>query len=74
MLINPLVYASEGLRATLAPQFQHLAVVAVIAALLVFDLLLLAVGLRQFDKKANQPIGRCGAGALVPESKTHNAV
>ena len=52
VLINPLVYASEGLRATLVPQFQHLPVVAVLGALLFFDVLLLVVGLRQFEKKA----------------------
>lgn len=64
MLINSLVYASEGLRATLAPQFQHLAVVAVIAALLVFDFLLLAVGLRH--KKAisqSDGVGRAPSSA-----------
>lgn len=52
VLINPLVYASEGMRATLVPQFPHLPVLAVLIALLFFDVLLLAVGLRQFDKKA----------------------
>jgi ABC-2 type transport system permease protein len=52
VLINPLVYASEGLRATLVPQFQHLPVTAVLIALLFFDILLLLVGLRQFEKKA----------------------
>jgi ABC-2 type transport system permease protein len=52
VLINPLVYASEGLRASLVPGFPHLSTVAVLAALLFFDVLLLAVGLRQFDKKA----------------------
>lgn len=52
VLINPLVYASEGMRATLVPQFPHLPVTAVLAALIFFDVLLLAVGLRQFDKKA----------------------
>jgi ABC-2 type transport system permease protein len=52
VLINPLVYASEGLRATLAPQFSHLSVVAVLSALTFFDVLLLVVGLRQFEKKA----------------------
>ena len=52
VLINPLVYASEGLRATLVPQFLHLSATAVLVALLVFDVLLLAVGLRQFEKKA----------------------
>jgi ABC-2 type transport system permease protein len=52
VLINPLVYASEGLRASLVPQFPHLTTVAALAALVAFDILLLALGLRQFDKKA----------------------
>lgn len=52
VLINPLVYASEGLRGTLVPQFSHLPLLAVIIALAAFDALLLAVGLRQFRNKA----------------------
>jgi ABC-2 type transport system permease protein len=52
VLINPLVYASEGMRASLVPQFPHLSLVAVIVALIFFDLLLLMLGLRQFKKKA----------------------
>jgi ABC-2 type transport system permease protein len=53
VLINPLVYASEGMRATLVPGFSsHLPVAAILAALVFFDLLLLWVGLRQFEKKA----------------------
>lgn len=52
VLINPLVYASEGLRATLVPQFPHLWLPAVLVALTVFDILLLVVGLRQFRNKA----------------------
>ena len=52
VLINPLVYASEGLRAMLVPQSPHLSTVAVLAALVFFDVLLLVVGLRQFEKKA----------------------
>jgi ABC-2 type transport system permease protein len=52
VLINPLVYASEGLRATLVPQFPHLSMLAVLVALVFFDALLLVVGLRQFEKKA----------------------
>jgi len=52
VLINPLVYASEGLRAMLVPKFPHLSTIAVLAALLFFDVLLLAIGLRQFEKKA----------------------
>ena len=52
VLINPLVYASEGMRATLVPQFPHLSIAAVLIALLFFDVLLLVVGLRQFEKKS----------------------
>jgi ABC-2 type transport system permease protein len=52
VLVNPLVYASEGLRATLVPQSPHLSLTAVIVMLFVFDLLLLVVGLRQFNKKS----------------------
>jgi ABC-2 type transport system permease protein len=52
VLINPLVYASEGLRGTLVPQFPHLPLPAVLIALVVFDLLFLATGLRQFHRKS----------------------
>jgi len=52
VLINPLVYASEGLRGTLVPQFPHLPVMAVVVVLAAFDLMFLAVGLRQFHGKA----------------------
>jgi len=52
VLINPLVYASEGMRATLVPQFPHLPIWAVLGALVSFDVLLLVVGLWQFEKKA----------------------
>lgn len=52
VLINPLAYASEGLRATLVPQFPHLSLPLILVALSTFDILLLVVGLRQFRKKA----------------------
>ena len=52
VLINPLAYASEGLRASLVPQFPHLPTLAIVAALAVFDGLLLVIGLRQFESKA----------------------
>jgi ABC-2 type transport system permease protein len=52
VLVNPLVYASEGLRGTLVPQFPHLPLIVVLLALLFFDSLLLMVGLRQFRHKA----------------------
>jgi len=50
--VNPLVYASEGLRGTLVPQFPHLPVLVVLVALTVFDALFLGAGLRQFRCKA----------------------
>lgn len=52
VLINPLVYASEGLRGALAPQFPHIDTMVVIAALAVIDIALLYVGLKKFQSKA----------------------
>jgi ABC-2 type transport system permease protein len=52
VLINPLVYASEGLRGSLVPQFPHMSIVAVLLVLLMFDLLFLVIGLRKFRHKA----------------------
>jgi len=52
VLVNPLVYASEGLRGALVPQFPHLPVIVVFLGLVIFDALLLIVGLRQFHRKA----------------------
>ncbi|HXY52723.1 MAG TPA: ABC transporter permease [Terriglobales bacterium] len=52
VLMNPLVYASEGLRGTLVPQFPHLPLIGVLVGLIVFDTMLLSAGLRQFQKKA----------------------
>ena len=52
VLVNPLVYASEGLRGALVPQFPHLPIIAVMVGLLGFDVLFLLLGLRQFRKKA----------------------
>ena len=52
VLVNPLVYASEGLRGVLAPQFPHLSLIAVLVGLTIFDALLLTAGLRQFRNKA----------------------
>ena len=52
VLVNPLVYASEGLRGTLVPQFPHLPLIGVLVGLFVFDTLLLVAGLRQFRKKS----------------------
>ncbi len=52
VLVNPLVYASEGLRGTLAPQVAHISTAAIIAALLAIDGVLLVVGLKKFQRKA----------------------
>jgi ABC-2 type transport system permease protein len=52
VLINPVVYASEGFRSALVPQFPHLALPAVLGALVSFDAAFLALGLRQFRRKA----------------------
>jgi len=52
VLVNPLVYASEGLRGTLVPQFPHLSLLVVLTGLTLFDVLLLGIGLRQFHGKA----------------------
>jgi ABC-2 type transport system permease protein len=52
VLINPLVYASEGLRGTLVPQFPHLPMLAAVSGLLFFNVVLLTFGLVQFHKKA----------------------
>lgn len=52
VLINPLAYASEGLRAALVPQFPHLSTIAIVIALAIFDIGFLWIGLKRFDKKA----------------------
>jgi ABC-2 type transport system permease protein len=52
VLVNPLVYASEGLRGALAPQVSHIDTMIVIGALAVIDMVLLYVGLKKFHQKA----------------------
>jgi ABC-2 type transport system permease protein len=52
VLINPLVYASEGLRGALMPQVPHMPAWAVMGALAVIDVALLVAGLKKFNKKA----------------------
>jgi ABC-2 type transport system permease protein len=52
VLLNPLVYASEGFRGTLVPEFPHLSLTVVVAALVVIDLALIFAGLKQFHRKA----------------------
>jgi ABC-2 type transport system permease protein len=52
VLVNPIVYASEGFRSTLVPRFPHLPKEWIFSALVVFDVLFLSFGLRQFRRKA----------------------
>src|ERR1700747_2558061 len=51
VLVNPLVYASEGLRGTLT-QVDHIDTNIVIAVLLAIDITVLVFGLRKFNAKA----------------------
>ena len=52
VLLNPFVYASEGFRSALAPQFPHLSGYVVFGGLLLFNGIFLWLGLKQFRKKA----------------------
>src|ERR1700722_17570552 len=48
VLINPLVYASEGLRGTLAPQYPHMPSLVVVTVLGVIDAVLVFAALNRF--------------------------
>ncbi len=52
VLVNPLVYVSEGMRGVLTPALPHMHLVVVAAALVVISAIFLALGLRSFDKRA----------------------
>ena len=52
VLINPIVYASEGFRSALVPRFPHLPRLAIYGGLVFFDLLFVSFGMRQFRRKA----------------------
>jgi ABC-2 type transport system permease protein len=52
VLINPVVFASEGLRSALVPQFPHLPLAAIFGALVLFNAFFVAFGLYRFNKKA----------------------
>ncbi len=52
VLINPLVYASEGLRGTLAPQYPHMPSLVVVAVLGAIDVVLVFAALNRFRNKA----------------------
>jgi ABC-2 type transport system permease protein len=52
VLVNPLVYVSEGLRAALTPSLPHMNVSVMLVALIATTALFLVLGLRAFDKRA----------------------
>ena len=52
VLVNPLVYASEGLRAALTPSVPHMPIAAILAALTGLSALFMWLGLRSFMKRA----------------------
>ncbi len=52
VLINPLVYVSEGMRAALTPAVPHMPLGAMLAALVAISVLFLWLGLRAFDRRA----------------------
>jgi ABC-2 type transport system permease protein len=52
VLVNPLVYASEGFRLSLTPQMPHMPPGLVYGGLLGFSLLFSWIGLRNFEKRA----------------------
>jgi len=52
VLLNPVVYASEGLRGALVPQMDHIATWKTAAALAVADVGFVALGIKKFRKKA----------------------
>ncbi len=52
VLINPLVYAAEGMRGALTPDVPHMPLPASMGALLIISALFWAAGLRSFRKRA----------------------
>jgi ABC-2 type transport system permease protein len=52
VLLNPLVYASEGLRGTLAPSYPHMPPMVVVAVLGAIDAVLVVAALYRFRSKA----------------------
>jgi ABC-2 type transport system permease protein len=52
VLIDPLVYVSEGMRAALTPTIPHMPIGALLAALIALAALFLWLGLRAFRRRA----------------------
>ncbi|HEU5218006.1 MAG TPA: ABC transporter permease [Gemmatimonadales bacterium] len=52
VLVNPLVYVSEGMRGVLTPALPHMSLPIVAGALVLISAIFMALGLRTFDKRA----------------------
>ncbi|MBX6331824.1 MAG: ABC transporter permease [Gemmatimonadaceae bacterium] len=52
VLVNPLVYVAEGMRAALTPALPHMSLVTVLAALVAIAGVFWALGLRGFERRA----------------------
>ena len=52
VLVNPLVYVSEGMRGALTPSVPHMPMLALLGALLMTLTLFMWLGLRAFDRRA----------------------
>jgi ABC-2 type transport system permease protein len=52
VLVNPLFYVSEGMRAVLTPALPHMPLVAVMVALVSLTLLFMVIGFRTFERRA----------------------
>lgn len=52
VLINPLVYVAEGMRAALTPGIPHMPLFLSISALLVINVVFWALGIRSFERRA----------------------
>jgi ABC-2 type transport system permease protein len=52
VLVNPLVYVSEGMRASLTPGVPHMPLVVVLVMLIVLTVVFGGLGLRAFDRRA----------------------
>jgi len=52
VLVNPLVYVSEGMRGALTPALPHMSLPVVAGALVLISVIFMALGLRTFDQRA----------------------
>ncbi|MDP9279294.1 MAG: ABC transporter permease, partial [Gemmatimonadota bacterium] len=52
VLINPLVYVAEGMRAALTPTAPHMSLGIVIAALILITAIFWTLGIRSFMRRA----------------------